>query len=82
MFHGTSISVYQRNEKNLRHQKFIYENKTHLKSKILELPENYANIIPAKCAKPELPGDKLQWESFLPSDTETRNEATAWLDGL
>ena len=82
MFHGTIISVYQRNENNLRHKKFSYENKTHLKLKILELSENYTNITPAKWAKPELPGDKLQWESFLPSDTETRNEATAWLDGL
>ena len=29
-FHGISISICQRNERNLPHKKFIYENKTHL----------------------------------------------------
>ena len=31
MFHGTSISVYQINESNLHHKKFIYENKIRFK---------------------------------------------------
>ena len=52
-FHGTSISVYQKNEINLPHKKFIYEKKTHFKSTMPELPENYTNIMPAKCGKPE-----------------------------
>ena len=30
-FHRTSISIYQRNEINLSHKKFSYENKTHFK---------------------------------------------------
>ena len=54
-FHGTSISVYPRNGRNLPHKRFICENKTHFKSTLPELPENYINIMPAKCDKPELP---------------------------
>lgn len=46
-----------------------------------ELPENHT-IMPAKCGKPEFPSNKLQSESFFPSESETRNEATAWLDAL
>ena len=80
-FHRTSISIYQRNERNLPHKKFFYENKTHFKSEMPELPENHT-IIPAKCGKPEFPSNKLQSESFFPSESETRNEATAWLEAL
>ena len=38
--------------------------------------------MPAKCSKPEFPSNKLQSESFLPSESETRNENTAWLEAL
>ena len=38
--------------------------------------------MPAKCGKPEFPSNKLQSESFSPSEPETRNEATVWLDAL
>ena len=82
LFHGTSISVYQKNERNLPYKRFIYENKTHFKSTMPELPENYTNIMPAKSGKPELPSNKLQSKSFFLSESETRNEATAWLDAL
>ena len=58
-FHGTSISVYQRNEISLPHKKFIYKNKTHFKSTMPELSENYTNIMPAKCSKPEFPSNNL-----------------------
>ena len=81
-FYGTSISVYQRNERNLPHKKFIYENKTHFKSTMPELPENYINIMPTKCGEPEFQSNKLQSKSFFLSESETRNEATAWLDTL
>ena len=52
--------VYQctRNESNLPYKKFIYENKTHFKLPMPELPENYTNIMPAKCGKPEFPCNK------------------------
>lgn len=53
----------------------------HFKSEMPELPENHT-IIPAKCGKPEFPSNKLQSESFFPSESEARNEATAWLDAL
>ena len=82
MFHGTSISLGQINKSNLPHKKFIYENKIRFKSTMPELPENYTNIIPAKCRNPELPSNKLQLESFFPSESKTRNEAIAWLDPL
>ena len=36
--------------------------------------------MPAKCCKPEFPSNKS--ESFLPSESETRNENTAWLEAL
>ena len=39
-FHGTSISVYQRNERNLAHKTFINGKKTRFKSTVPELPEN------------------------------------------
>ena len=38
--HGTSISVYQRNERNLAHKTFINGMKTRFKSTVPELPEN------------------------------------------
>ena len=38
--------------------------------------------MPAKGGKPEFPSNKLQSESFFPSEPETRNEATVWLDAL
>ena len=31
-FQGTSISVHQRNKRNLLHTKFVYENKIHMNS--------------------------------------------------
>ena len=39
-FHETSISVYQRNERNLAHKTFINGKKTRFKSTVPELPEN------------------------------------------
>ena len=39
-------------------------------------PENYTNIMPAKCSKPELPSNKFQSKSFFPTESESRNEAT------
>ena len=80
MFHETSISLYQINKSNLPHKKFIYENKIRFKSTMPELPENYTNIMQGKCRNSELPSNKLQSESFFPSESETRYEATAWLD--
>ena len=80
LFHGTNITVYQRNESSLPHKTFIYENKTHFKSSVSELPESYKNIMPTKRGKSEFPNNKLQPKSFFPSLCETRNEANAWLD--
>ena len=78
MFHETSISLYQINKSNLPHKKFNYENKIRFKSTMPELPENYTNIMQGKCRNPELPSNK----HFFPSESETRYEATAWLDAL
>lgn len=36
--------------------------------------------MPAKCGEPEFPSNKLQSESFFPSESE--NEVSAWLDAL
>ena len=36
----------------------------------------------AKCSKPEFLSNKLQSKSFFPSESETRIEATVWLDAL
>ena len=81
-FHRTSISVYHRNERNLPHKKFIYENKAHFKSTMPEFPKNCTNIMPAKRGKLKFPSNKLLSESFFPSESETRSEATAWLEAL
>ena len=40
-FHGTCISVCERNESNLPHKKFVFENKTHFQClNFLKIPEN------------------------------------------
>ena len=81
-FHGTVMSVYHKEDRNLPHKKFIYENKAHLMSTMPEFPKHCTNIMPAKCGKPKFPSKKLQSESFFPSDSDTRNEAAVWLEAL
>ena len=38
--------------------------------------------MPGKCGKPEFLSNKLQSHSFFPTESETRIEATVWLDPL
>lgn len=66
-FHGTSKSL--RTDSNLPHKKFVYENKTQFKSTMPKLPQNYIHVMPAKSGKPEFLSNKLQSESFFPSES-------------